>query len=149
MKLWLRSLRVYSFTASITPVIITYLYIISNGEDKDPLLFMLCSFFIILIHSWVNVWNEYYDFKNNVDDNTSNGSTLLIQNNLLSSRFFFVSGIIYFLLSFYICIIFFIFKRSFITFIFNSSIFRSRFLIHLEFFLQNTMQLEKFVFLFY
>ena len=85
IKIWIRAVRPFSFTASIFPV--TLGAILSIKESRFQIwYFILTLVAIILLHSSVNLLSDHDDFENKVDTKDSYGSSGVIFDNLLSSK---------------------------------------------------------------
>jgi len=84
IKIWLQATRPFSFTASITPVLIGAAWAsLYSGEVAWVLLpvFLLCS---LLIHAATNLISDYEDFKRGVDQNYTYGSSGVLVADLMT-----------------------------------------------------------------
>ncbi|MFW5781906.1 MAG: prenyltransferase [Candidatus Muiribacteriaceae bacterium] len=92
--LWVRSLRPYSFTASIMPVVVSSAYVrVMRGTSFLKITVVVLS--VLLMHMGVNVLNDHADYVHKVDSFHSKGASLLIQKGLISEKSMFYSGHIY------------------------------------------------------
>jgi 1,4-dihydroxy-2-naphthoate octaprenyltransferase len=83
LKVWLRAVRVFSFTASVTPVLIGSAFAVVAGEFS-PLLFVLIAVASVLCHAGCNLANDYFDFRKGVDAEHSLGPSGVIQQGWLT-----------------------------------------------------------------
>jgi 1,4-dihydroxy-2-naphthoate polyprenyltransferase len=83
LKVWLRAVRVFSFTASVTPVLIGSAFALVAGEFS-PLLFALIIVASVLCHAGCNLANDYFDFRKGVDTEQSLGPSGVIQQGWLT-----------------------------------------------------------------
>ena len=102
LKLWFLSLRPFSFTASVIPVVLAAAaarFLVS--ELSGDLVWITFPFYAVagvLFHAGTNVLNDYYDFSHGVDGKDDRDPTHLLPQGLVSPRFMIVSGHIYFVL---------------------------------------------------
>jgi 1,4-dihydroxy-2-naphthoate polyprenyltransferase len=85
-SLWLRTTRPFSFTASITPVIIgASLAHQSNMPVQWHLLplFLICA---LLLHAATNLISDYSDYKKGVDREYTLGSSGVLAHGLLTAQ---------------------------------------------------------------
>ncbi len=97
LRRWFLSLRPYSFTASLVPVLLVATP--SGHSDGDIVwwTFALYAFAAVLFHSGTNVLNDYWDFGRGVDRPDDRDPTHTIIRGIVTPRFMLVSGHIYFL----------------------------------------------------
>lgn len=84
MRIWLRAVRVFSFTASITPVLIGSAFALV-ARDFDPVLFGLIVVASVLCHAGCNLANDYFDHRKGVDSAASLGPAGVIQDGWLTA----------------------------------------------------------------
>jgi 1,4-dihydroxy-2-naphthoate octaprenyltransferase len=78
LKIRWRALRAYSFTATIIPVTVAFLFARAQGLPVDWPLFPLMLFCALLLHAGVNLLNDYYDFILGFDTPEARGSSGLL-----------------------------------------------------------------------
>lgn len=78
LSIWWRALRAYSFTATIIPVTVAFLFAHAQGLPVAWPLFSLMLMFALLLHAGVNVLNDYYDFVLGFDTAEASGSSGLL-----------------------------------------------------------------------
>ena len=78
LRVWLRAVRVFSFTASITPVLIGSGFALVR-RDFDPALFVLIALASVLCHAGCNLANDYFDHRKGIDSAVSLGPAGVIQ----------------------------------------------------------------------
>jgi 1,4-dihydroxy-2-naphthoate octaprenyltransferase len=94
-QVWLEASRPFSFTASVTPVLIGTVLAIMDGP------FFLGRFLLTLVGSLflqvgTNMINDYYDYVNGVDTPETLGPSQVIQRGLLTADEMYWGGIITF-----------------------------------------------------
>jgi 1,4-dihydroxy-2-naphthoate octaprenyltransferase len=100
ISLWLQTIRPFSFTASMTPVIVGAVLALSFEGDVQWVLFPLVAICSLLFHAGTNVVSEYYDFKHNVDRPDTYGSSKVLVEHLLNPREVLTGGIVLFAVGF-------------------------------------------------
>lgn len=93
--LWFLSLRPFSFTASVMPMLLAL--VISLDADIQWWVFVCYLLAGLLLHAGTNVLNDFYDYTNGVDAEGDTDPSHLLPRNLVSPRFMQVSGHVYFL----------------------------------------------------
>ncbi len=95
---WLRSLRAYSFGASLMPAALAAAIVLSL--DQEPLWWTFAPYVIaaLLFHAGTNVLNDYYDYNNGLDRAEHGDPTHLLPLGEVTPRFMLVSGHVYFIL---------------------------------------------------
>jgi 1,4-dihydroxy-2-naphthoate octaprenyltransferase len=78
LKIWWRALRAYSFSATVIPVTVAFLFARAQGLPVAWPLFPLMLFCALLLHAGVNLLNDYYDFTLGFDTNDASGSSGLL-----------------------------------------------------------------------
>lgn len=83
-RVWLRAVRVFSFTASITPILIGAAVAAYLGAVNLPMsiVMLLAS---VACHAGSNLANDYYDHKRGVDLENKLGPSGVIQSGLLTA----------------------------------------------------------------
>ena len=77
-RIWLRAVRLFSFTASVTPVLIGSGFALVD-RSFDSLLFPLVLAASVLCHAGCNLANDYFDYRKGIDGETSIGPAGVIQ----------------------------------------------------------------------
>jgi 1,4-dihydroxy-2-naphthoate polyprenyltransferase len=85
-KIWVRAVRVFSLTASMTPVLIGGAGALAFSEHKVWVNFPFFLLSAVCFHAATNLINDYYDFLNGVDTDYSFGSSGVLVGKLLSPR---------------------------------------------------------------
>lgn len=75
---WLRAVRPFSFTASVTPLVVASAFAVWQGRF-DPVLAGLMLAAAVACHAGANLANDYYDHVNGVDTSSSFGPSGVIQ----------------------------------------------------------------------
>ena len=95
LKIWIEATRPYSFTASVTPVLIGSVLGAMDGLFSWGL-FFLALFGSLFIHIGTNLVNDYYDHKSGVDTIESKSGSQVIQRGLLTADEVYWGGIVTF-----------------------------------------------------
>lgn len=82
LRIWLQATRPFSFTASITPVVIGAAWAI-HASSVNWLLFPLFLVCAVLIHAATNLISDYEDFRKGVDHAYTYGSSGVLVQGLL------------------------------------------------------------------
>jgi len=82
-RVWLQAVRVFSFPASVVPIVVASALAVADLVF-DPLLAVAMLLASVLCHAGANLANDYYDDKNGVDTADSLGPSKVIQQGLLS-----------------------------------------------------------------
>ena len=77
IKEWLLATRPWSFPASAMPVIVTIVFVWSQGYPMSWGLGLMALVNIILVHAAGNVWSDYHDYKKGVDADDTYGVRIL------------------------------------------------------------------------
>ena len=77
IKDWLLVTRPWSFPASTMPVLVTIVYVWSQGFSMSWCLGIMALVNIILVHAAGNVWSDYFDYKKGVDAEDTYGVRIL------------------------------------------------------------------------
>ncbi|TVR87052.1 MAG: prenyltransferase [Spirochaetaceae bacterium] len=101
VKVWFLSLRPYSFTASLMPILLAAAVVFvmqRKGELSAPLwvTFPLFAVAGVLFHAGTNVLNDYYDYIHGVDSEGDVDPTHLLTRGLVTPKFMHRTGHIYF-----------------------------------------------------
>ena len=99
-KTWFRATRPFSFTASLTPVILGTALAASQGHFHF-LYFIAALFGGLFIHAGSNLFNDVFDYKIGADTQPTDGSGLL-PTKVLTPRQIYRAGSLMFLLAFLI-----------------------------------------------
>jgi len=100
-SLWVRAVRLFSYTAVIAPVLIGAMAALAYSPNKiDWFLLPFVLFGAIFLQAGGNLMSEYYDFLNNVDRKDTLGSTRVLVDDLMrptsilrASYIAFISGV--------------------------------------------------------
>lgn len=95
VKIWIEATRPYSFTASVTPVLIGSVLGAMDGLFSWGL-FFLALLGSLFIHIGTNLVNDYYDHKSGVDTLESKSGSQVIQRGLLTADEVYWGGIVTF-----------------------------------------------------
>ncbi len=83
LKIWLQAVRVFSFTASIIPILAgSALALVDRGFSWWLFLVMLAA--SVACHAGANLANDYFDHTKGIDTNESLGPSKVIQTGLLT-----------------------------------------------------------------
>lgn len=96
---WWRSLRAYSFPASIMPVLLSLVLAVQREAGIQWWALALFLVSAVLFHAATNVLNDYYDFRYGVDVAGDPDPTHAITQGIVSPRFMLISGHVYFVLA--------------------------------------------------
>lgn len=80
---WARALRAYSFSATVIPVTVAFLFARAQGLPVSWPLFPLMLFCALMLHAGVNLLNDYYDFILGFDTTEASGSSGLLTEGLV------------------------------------------------------------------
>ncbi|TVQ37515.1 MAG: prenyltransferase [Spirochaetaceae bacterium] len=97
VKRWFRSLRAYSFTASMMPVALAAAIAVSQDRPLLWWTFLPYAAAALLFHAGANVLNDYFDFRHGVDREEDAGPTNILTRGEVSLRFMLLSGHLYFI----------------------------------------------------
>ena len=92
IKIWIEATRPFSFTASVTPVLIGSVLAVADGPFALGR-FLLALFGALFIHIGTNLINDYYDYVNGVDTPETLGPSQVIQRGLLTANEVYWGGI--------------------------------------------------------
>ena len=92
VQIWIEAIRPFSFTASITPVLIGSVLGAADGPFSLGR-FLLALFGSLFIHIGTNLINDYYDYVNGVDTPETLGPSQVIQRGLLTAEEVYWGGI--------------------------------------------------------
>lgn len=94
-RVWWRAVRPFSFTASMTPVLVGSAAAFADGHFSVGL-FLATLVASVAIHAGANLVNDYYDHVRGVDTPDSIGPSGMIQGGLLSPRAVLTGGLVLF-----------------------------------------------------
>ncbi len=100
LKTWFRATRPFSFTASLTPIILGTALAASQGHFHLSY-FIAALFGGLFIHAGSNLFNDVFDYKIGADTKPTDGSGLLAEKTL-TPRQVYRAGLLMFLLAFLI-----------------------------------------------
>ena len=86
IKVWLKAIRIFSFTASILPVLLGGAVALGYTGQTAWLLFPLILICSVLLQAGTNTISDYYDYKNGVDRDYTYGSSRVIVEGLLPAK---------------------------------------------------------------
>ncbi len=96
LRVWLTAIRPFSFTASVTPVLVGAVLALSYRDEVYWFLLPIVVLCSLLFHAATNLVSEYYDFDKGVDRVHTYGSSKVLVENLLSAREVLIGGLILF-----------------------------------------------------
>ena len=89
VRLWIKAVRPYAYSASLVPVAIGGLHARAAGAEFSGLRFGAALAAGVLMHTAANLWNDYYDFKHGVDRADGGlGSGVLVAGEMTPARCF-------------------------------------------------------------
>jgi 1,4-dihydroxy-2-naphthoate octaprenyltransferase len=89
VRLWIKAVRPYAYSASLVPVAIGGLHARATGAEFSGLRFGAALAAGVLLHTAANLWNDYYDFKYRVDRLGGGiGSGVLVHGEMTPARCF-------------------------------------------------------------
>ena len=89
VRLWIKAVRPYAYSASLVPVAIGGLHARAAGAEFSGLRFGAALAAGVLMHTAANLWNDYYDFKHGVDRAGGGlGSGVLVAGEMTPARCF-------------------------------------------------------------
>ena len=89
VKLWIKAVRPYAYSASLVPVAIGGLQARAAGADFSGLRFGVSLAAGLLLHTAANLWNDFYDFRCGVDrKGGGEGSGVLVHGEMTPARCF-------------------------------------------------------------
>lgn len=95
-KIWWRALRVYSFSATLIPVLCGFLFASAAGWVVSWSLLPLLLYSALLLHAGVNILNDYYDFVLGFDKpGETRGSSGLLTKGLVTPAYMLRRGRVY------------------------------------------------------
>lgn len=93
---WVRSLRAYSFPASLMPVLVATAVAVTEAGTVAWWTLPVFSISALLVHAGTNVLNDYYDYRSGVDRPGDPDPTHVITRGIVPARFMLISGRVYF-----------------------------------------------------
>ena len=89
LRLWIKAVRPYAYSASLIPVAIGGLYARATGQGFSPARLGVALVAGLLMHTAANLWNDYFDFKSGVDRaGGGEGSGVLVRGEISPRRVF-------------------------------------------------------------
>lgn len=95
LKIWWRALRAYSFSATVIPVTVAFLFARAQGLPVAWPLFPLMLLCALLLHAGVNLLNDYYDFILGFDTAEASGSSGLLTERIVRPAYMLTWGRFY------------------------------------------------------
>jgi 1,4-dihydroxy-2-naphthoate polyprenyltransferase len=86
-------MRPWSFPASVIPIFLGTMLALADGFF-NPFFFITTLVGGVLIHAGTNLFNDYFDYQNGVDNYYSYGSSKVLTEGLMSPRQIFKGGLI-------------------------------------------------------
>jgi 1,4-dihydroxy-2-naphthoate octaprenyltransferase len=83
LKIWLQAIRIFSFTASVIPILVASAMALVN-RAFDPVLFVVMVLASVACHAGANLANDYFDHVKGIDTEESLGPSKVIQQHLLT-----------------------------------------------------------------
>lgn len=78
LKEWLLATRPWSFPASTMPVLVTMVWLWSEGHDVNWPLGLMALVNIVLVHAAGNVWSDWHDYRRGIDADDTYGVRILV-----------------------------------------------------------------------
>lgn len=97
VRTWWLAVRPFSFTASVTPVVLGGVLAAYDGA-WNWWLFAITLLGSVLIHAGTNLINDYYDLKKGADTQESLGPNRALKEGMLTAQQVFIGGIVCFAL---------------------------------------------------
>ncbi len=89
VRLWIKAVRPYAYSASLVPVAIGGLHARASGEGFSGTRFAVSLAAGLLVHTAANLWNDYFDFQCGVDRKGGGvGSGVLVAGEMTPARCF-------------------------------------------------------------
>jgi 1,4-dihydroxy-2-naphthoate polyprenyltransferase len=85
IRIWMRAVRIFSFTASVTPVLIGSAFALVS-RDFLIVRFVLVALACVLCHAGCNLANDYFDHRKGIDNRESIGIGGVIQDGWLTAE---------------------------------------------------------------
>jgi len=96
LSIWIQAIRPFSFTASMTPIIVGAVLALSYPGEVNWYLFPIVAVCSLLFHAGTNVVSEFYDYGRGVDRQDTYGSSKVLVEGLLTSSEVLTGGILLF-----------------------------------------------------
>ena len=93
VKVWIRAIRAFAFTASVMPVVIGAMLALGSGEEVAWYLLPLIAVATVLFHTGTNLISDVADFRRGVDRPGAHGGSGVLLEGLLTSRQLFLAGL--------------------------------------------------------
>ncbi len=96
VKLWLRAIRPFAFTASVMPVVIGAM--LALGSDGEVLWYLLPLIAVatVLFHTGTNLVSDVADYRRGVDRPGAHGGSGVLLEGLLTGKQLFLAGLVAF-----------------------------------------------------
>jgi len=99
-SIWVQAVRAFSFTASMTPILVGAMFALEYPGEVNWWLFPLVVICSLLFHAGTNLVSDYYDFQRGVDRKDTFGSSGVLVNGILEPRQVLRAGLLMFSLGF-------------------------------------------------
>lgn len=99
ISLWMQAVRPFSFTASVTPIILGTSLAFFEGTSVNFIYFLAALFGGILLHMGTNLVSEYFDLKIGADTKTTLGGSRILVEDLMTPARVLRGGIFSFVLA--------------------------------------------------
>ena len=93
LKVWIRAIRAFAFTASVMPVVIGAMMALGSGEEIAWYLLPLIAVATVLFHTGTNLISDVADFRRGVDRPGAHGGSGVLLEGLLTSKQLFLAGL--------------------------------------------------------
>jgi 1,4-dihydroxy-2-naphthoate octaprenyltransferase len=85
VRVWLQAIRIFSFTASIIPILVGSALALVDDQFDLPL-FVVMLLASVACHAGANLANDYFDHRKGIDTSASLGPSKVIQQGLLTAE---------------------------------------------------------------
>lgn len=101
-SLWMQAMRPFSFTASITPVLLGTAIAFFRHDTFNFIYFIAALFGGFILHAGTNLISEYFDLKRGADRHDTYGSSRLLVEGLMDPKRVLMGGFVAFGIAFLI-----------------------------------------------
>ena len=107
IKIWIRAIRPFAFSASLIPVLIAAALVFWHGKDVNWFLFPIIVLGAVFFHAGTNVVSEHFDFRKGVDKSYTFGSSRVLVEGLIEPKEVLTGGYILFAVGFLLGLVLF------------------------------------------
>ncbi len=93
LRVWIRAIRAFAFTASVMPVVIGAMLALGSDGEVTWYLLPLIAVATVLFHTGTNLISDVADFRRGVDRPGAHGGSGVLLEGLLTSRQLFLAGL--------------------------------------------------------